>query len=107
MTAKLAYWWRRYPFNFYRIAEGLLIQGWTWLMKPFQPFRKFFKSLWTYLILYRHGFEITKSSDDEAGFELDIYRFCWNGRILKDFPDIDEVDGHFIVVQNGQHERVY
>jgi hypothetical protein len=70
--------------------------------------RKFFKSLRAYLKLYRGGFRIsTSETQKDDPMSLEIYRFWWNDRVIREMPDIDHVGGKtWNTVYNGSVKKL-
>ena len=62
---------------------------------------KFFKSLWAFLRLSDAGFAISCSSNSD---DFEIFRFYWNGKMIRTFPDIDRVGEKYVTLHNGHAE---
>lgn len=66
----------------------------------------FWASLIAYLKLYRAGFRISNSRMDEDLTGFEINRFYWNGKVIRDFADIDKVYDKYNTVFNGHVEHL-
>ncbi len=52
--------------------------------------------------LYQAGFNIRHSTSNI----MDIYRFYWKGKVIRDMADIDMVDGKYYTMFQGHSERL-
>jgi hypothetical protein len=77
-----------------------------WVKAKVNPTIKFHKSLMAFLRLSRAGFHISHSKSEKVrGFE--IYRFYWNGTVIKDMPDIDCIDSNqYNTIRQGHVEKL-
>lgn len=62
------------------------------------------KSLKNYYVLSRHGFRISRTHFKSS--DLEMYRFMWNDKVVRDMPDIDRIDRHLFVTMIDGRTRV-
>lgn len=69
--------------------------------------KNFLRSFLAFCLLYKGGFRISHSvmeKNNKSNF--DIYRFYWNDHVIRDMPDIDNVNNHWNTIRNGHVERL-
>ena len=71
------------------------------MIKSIVSIRELSRSYSAFAHLSRQGFRITRSGHPKT---LHIHRFFWKGQMIRPMPDIDEVDGRFYTMHDGQSE---
>lgn len=75
------------------------------MKKRMEFITRLIKSVLAFTILTISGFRISYyNSDNVETFEL--FRFYWNDKVIRTFPDIDCVDGSYYSIHNGHSEKI-
>lgn len=112
LVAKLRWFWEdlfhvpsdriagRTKFFYIRNNIRYMFANWVGGLKVYRGL----KSFQAYLELTNAGFSISASKDITGNFV--IYRFFWNGRLLRETCDIDRVYEHWNTVRDGHTETL-